>query len=287
MAKALRRKPSSQQGIQSIEVGADLLQVLSDAKGPVALKDLAARARMSPSKAHKYLVSLARCGMTRQDRVSGYYDLGPLALKMGLAALNRQDANRLVAEAAIDFNQRHDLTVMVTIWTPRGPIVIALHNCSQLVVGNVSVGSILPVLRSASGRVFLAYLPPNMTQAIVAREMKMAAQRKTPHGLLGERDVDQLVGRVRRLKAGWTKDDLVIGLNALAAPVFDHQGAIVASLTVLDNTELVDVDSPRSILPQLLLTTDEVSRQLGFDAEGSLLPLALRSPSAAGRKPPA
>ncbi|MBI2736988.1 MAG: helix-turn-helix domain-containing protein [Rhodospirillales bacterium] len=285
MARAQRPKRSTQQGIQSIEVGADLLQVLSDAAGPVALKELAMRANMSPSKAHKYLVSLARCGMTRQDRVSGYYDLGPLALKMGLAALNRRDAVRLVAEAAIDFNQRHDLTVMVTIWTPRGPIVIALHNSSQLVVGNVSVGAILPVLRSASGRAFLAYLAPNMTRAIVAREMRVAAQRKGAGALSGERDVERLIQRVWSLKAGWTKDDLVIGLNALAAPVFDHQGAIVASLTVLDNTDAVDVDSPRSILPELLRVTDGVSRQLGFEP-GNGLPLALRARSAEHRKGP-
>jgi DNA-binding IclR family transcriptional regulator len=283
MARAQRPKRSSQQGIQSIEVGADLLQVLSDAAGPVALKDLATRANMSPSKAHKYLVSLARCGMTRQDRVSGYYDLGPLALKMGLAALNRRDAVRLVAEAAIDFNQRHDLTVMVTIWTPRGPIVIALHNSSQLVVGNVSVGAILPVLRSASGRVFLAYLAPNMTRAIITRELRLAAQRQGAGALAGERDVERLIDRVWSLKAGWTKDDLVIGLNALAAPVFDHQGAIVASLTVLDNTDAVDVDSSRSILPELLRVTDEVSRQLGFEP-GKGLPLALRARSAEHRK---
>lgn len=285
MARAQRPKRSSQQGIQSIEVGADLLQVLSDAAGPVALKDLATRANMSPSKAHKYLVSLARCGMTRQDRVSGYYDLGPLALKMGLAALNRRDAVRLVAEAAIDFNQRHDLTVMVTIWTPRGPIVIALHNSSQLVVGNVSVGAILPVLRSASGRVFLAYLAPNMTRAIITRELRLAAQRQGAGALAGERDVERLIDRVWSLKAGWTKDDLVIGLNALAAPVFDHQGAIVASLTVLDNTDAVDVDSSRSILPELLRVTDEVSRQLGFEP-GKGLPLALRARSAEHRKGP-
>ncbi len=267
MARPPRRKPSSQQGIQSIEVGADLLQVLANATGPLALKDLAARAHMSPSKAHKYLVSLARCGMTRQDRVSGYYDLGPLALRMGLAALNRRNAIRLASEAAIDFNQQHDLTVMVTIWTPRGPIVIALHNSSQLVVGNVSVGSILPVLRSASGRVFLAYLAPHMTQGVLAREMRVTAKRNGSSGP-SRKEIEQLVARVRSLKAGWTKDDLVIGLNALAGPVFDHQGAIVASLTVLDNTEAVDIDSPRSILPELLNATNEISRQLGFDPNG-------------------
>lgn len=269
MAKAGQRK-ISQQGIQSIEVGAELLQVLTEATAPVPLKDLAARAGMSPSKAHKYLVSLARCGMTRQDGVSGHYDLGPLALKMGLSALNRRDALRHASEAAIDFNQRHDVTVMVTIWTPRGPIVIALHNSSQLVAGNITIGSILPVLRSASGRVFLAYLAPTMTKAIVARELK-AAQRAGSSQALPVLDVDKLVDRVRKYRTGWTKDDLVIGLNALAAPIFDHQGGIVASLGIMDNTHSVDLDGPSSLRTELLKVTDEISGRLGFDAGSKVL----------------
>ncbi len=151
LAKRTSKVPAARQGIQSIEIGAILLGVLSDATGPLALKDLAARAGMSASKAHKYLVSLARVGLTQQHPISGHYDLGPIALKMGLAALNRRDVVRYATEAAIELNLHHDLTVMVTIWTPRGPIVISLYNSSALVVGNVSVGSILPVLRSASG----------------------------------------------------------------------------------------------------------------------------------------
>jgi DNA-binding IclR family transcriptional regulator len=263
LAKKTRKLPSARQGIQSIEIGAILRGVLSDAKGPLALK-LATRAGMSPSKAHKYLVSLARVGMTQQQAVSGHADLGPIALKMGLAALNRRDFVRYATEAAIDLNLRHDLTVMVTIWTARGPIVISLYNSSVLVVGNVSVGSILPVLRSASGRVFLAYLSRRMTDRIVRRELANSAAKRTGFELRTMKDVDGLIAKVWRLRAGWTKDDLVVGLNAIAAPIFDHQGVIVASLTILDNTDAVELGSRKSMLGELRRVSDEVSHKLGF-----------------------
>lgn len=264
MVNAKRKQGSARQGIQSIEVGAILLDVLSDATGPLALKELAARADMTPSKAHKYLVSLARAGLTQQHPVSGHYDLGPIALKMGLAALNRRDVVQYATEAAIDLNLRHDLTVMVTIWTPRGPIVIALYNSSELVVGNVSVGSILPVLRSASGRVFLAYLSRRMTDKIVRRELDRSATRRTGFDLRTVKDVDKLIAKVWRLRAGWTKDDLVVGLNAIAAPIFDHQGIIVGSLTILDNSDVVELDSRGSMLGELRRVSDGVSHRLGF-----------------------
>ena len=259
-----RKQSPARQGIQSIEIGALLLDVLSEATGPLALKDLAARAGMSSSKAHKYLVSLARIGMAEQHPASGRYDLGPIALKLGLAALSRRDSIRYTMEAAIDLNARHDLTVMVTIWTSRGPIVISLYNSSSLVVGNVGVGSVLPVLRSASGRVFLAYLPPHMTSKIVRRELAKAGVARTGYPLKNQKDVEGLVAKVRSLRAGWTKDDLVVGLNAIAAPVFDHQGMIAASLTILDNTESVELDSRKSMLGELIRMSDAVSRRLGY-----------------------
>ena len=280
MTKRTIKLPSARKGIQSIEIGAILLGVLSDATGPLALKELATRAGMSASKAHKYLVSLARVGMTQQRPMSGHYDLGPIALKVGLAALNRRDFVRYATEAAIGLNIRHDLTVMVTIWTARGPIVISLYNSSALVVGNVGVGSILPVLRSASGRVFLAYLSRRMTAKIVRRELANSGAARTGFELRNTNDVDSLIAKVRRLRAGWTKDDLVVGLNAIAAPIFDHQGMVVASLTILDNSEAVELGSRKSMLGALLRVSDEVSNKLGFwETESGASFVERRAPS--------
>ena len=85
-------------GIQSVEVGFALLQVLADAEGPLMLRDLARAAAMSAAKAHRYLVSFQRLQLVVQDAASTRYDLGPAALKLGLASLSRLDAVRLARE---------------------------------------------------------------------------------------------------------------------------------------------------------------------------------------------
>ena len=72
-------------GIQSLEVGFALLDVLTQTPGPLMLRDLAARAGMSAAKAHRYLVSFQRLGLVVQDSRTTRYDLGPAALKLGLA----------------------------------------------------------------------------------------------------------------------------------------------------------------------------------------------------------
>src|SRR5204863_194448 len=77
-------------GIQSIDTGIRLLEVLEKSDGPLALKELSAKADMHPSGAHRYLASFVRCGLVRQEADSRY-DFGPLALRLGLASLQRLD----------------------------------------------------------------------------------------------------------------------------------------------------------------------------------------------------
>src|SRR6267142_3323492 len=82
----------SRRGIQSFEVGTQLLVELARHVRPMALKDLAkAAGGMSTGKAHPYLVTFLKVGFVTQD-AAGCYELGPLALQLGLARLQRLNA---------------------------------------------------------------------------------------------------------------------------------------------------------------------------------------------------
>ena len=96
----------AQRGIQSIEVGGQLLRALVHHGRPMALKDLAREADMSPAKAHPYMVSFGRLGLIEQDRTSGHYLLGPLALQLGLISL--QQANPVHVATPLAECERRD-----------------------------------------------------------------------------------------------------------------------------------------------------------------------------------
>ncbi len=85
---------SDRQGIQSIEVGFRLLNVLAATNRPMMLRDIAKGAGMPAAKAHRYMVSFLRIGIVEQDSSSGRYDLGAYALELGLSGLGRLDPVR-------------------------------------------------------------------------------------------------------------------------------------------------------------------------------------------------
>ena len=82
---------NAQRGIQSIEVGGQLLLALARQGCPLLLKDLAQAAGMTPAKAHPYLVSFGKLGLITQEPGTGRY--GPVSYTH-LDVYKRQSAGR-------------------------------------------------------------------------------------------------------------------------------------------------------------------------------------------------
>ena len=146
-------------GIQSVEVGFELLKALSDAPGALMLRDLAANAGMSAAKAHRYLVSFQRMGLVVQDPVSTRYDLGPAALRLGLASLARIDAVKLARERIPALLAETGHTLAIAVWGNQGPTMVHWAEAPQTVPVTLRLGDVMPLLTSATGRCFAAFMP--------------------------------------------------------------------------------------------------------------------------------
>ena len=223
---------------------------------PQALKDLAARAGMPPSKAHRYLVSLIRAGLAEQDRESGHYRLGPLALQLGLAALASLDVMKLGGEAIAELRLEIDETIMFAIWGNRGPVVVRWEESSRPVVTNVRVGWVMPLLNSATGRLFAAYLPRETTEALLAEEL-----HRTPDE--GERYAARLE-EIRKRGLSRVEGELLQGVAGMAAPVFDYRGAMVAAITAVGRERAMDVSWNGPVAKAVKLAAQRLSQRLGF-----------------------
>jgi DNA-binding IclR family transcriptional regulator len=240
-------------GIQSVEIAARILQALGAAGQPLALKDLAKLARMHPGKVHRYLVSLTRA--VTQDDASGHYGIGPASIALGLAGLRNVDVVRIATALLPALRDEINETALLAIWSPQGPVVFAFEESSRPVTMNIRVGSILPLLRTATGRVFSAFLPNDVTANLLRAEMK--AEHQTAAG------VRKLLDATRKRKLASVEGALVPGVNAIAAPVFDHKGRIAGVIGALGRPEDLNVAHDGPVARALLRTADEISRRMG------------------------
>jgi DNA-binding IclR family transcriptional regulator len=250
----------AQQGIQSIEVGARILQALAQSSRPQMLKDLAAAAAMPAAKAHRYLVSFARMGLVEQQSDTGLYDLGSFALELGLSALARLEPVTVAAPALAELREEIGQTVALAVWANRGPTIVRWLGADTPVSASLRVGAVMPLTRSATGGAFLGFLPAETTHPWVRRELAdHARQGLTP---ATREEVDHLAGQIRRRGFARTSE-FIPGIAGMAAPVFDHTGAMSLALVALGYSKPFDAEFD-AISAAVLRKAESISRRLGF-----------------------
>lgn len=216
---------SAQRSIQSIEVGFRLIHVLEKASAALPLKTLAARADMTPAKAHLYLVSFTRLGLVAQDARSGHYGLGPYAMQLGHAAIRQLDILS-IAHAPLEHLQKtFDLPAYLSIWGAGGPFSVLKFDADLPTPLTIKVGFAFPLLGTATGRIFLAYLPERITG-------KLAREESALHPELAARR-DEITASVLRDGLSISEGYLFRGFSAISAPVLDHTGALAAAVTII------------------------------------------------------
>lgn len=251
-------------GIQSVEVGFALLDVLARAQGPLMLRDLAAAAGMSAAKAHRYLVSFQRLQLVVQDEASTRYDLGPAALKLGLASLSRLDAVKLARERVVGLMEALGHTVAIAVWGNHGPTIVHWEESPQSVTVNLRLGDVMPLLSSATGRCFAAFVSKEAITPMLKEEIARAErQRRTdiPATLTAAR---ALLEEVRQRGVARVVDTLLPGIVGFCAPVFDADGHIALGIVTLGPTGTFDSSWGGAVDKPLRAATRQLSNDLGW-----------------------
>lgn len=248
-------------GINSVEIGLTVLNSVIALREPATLKSIAEHSGLDSSQAHRYVSSLANFGLLRQEYASGRYDLGPAALQIGLAALARTDGIALVDREALEFSRRNDYTVLVAVWGSYGPTVIRWHHGRPPVYTTLAIGSVLPLVQSATGRVFLAYLPDALLETALAREGYSGAPGRRSELTAIREDV-----RSRRMAS--VDGSAVPGLRAFSVPVLGVDSHLIAAVTAAAST-VTPTSKDRKVKSRLLDLSLRVSAQLGAMPEST------------------
>ncbi|WP_260591421.1 IclR family transcriptional regulator [Sphingomonas sp. TF3] len=261
-------------GIQSLEIGMRLMAALMDRafdSPPPMLKTLAASAGMPPAKAHRYMVSLIRSQLVERDEASGRYKLGPMARLMGLRAIQSIDVVRLAGSRLPLICADLGFSVAVAIWAQDGPTIIAVEEARRPITIGTRIGEVMPILSSATGLVFGAWLPRALTRKLIDRDAGAVAGKEAGHASF-EREIDQRFGDVVRAGLGTTEGGLNPTVNALSAPIFDHRGVLVAALSTLGPAGELDVSPDGAVAVSLRKFAAELSAELGFTAKMNSAP---------------
>jgi DNA-binding IclR family transcriptional regulator len=219
-----------QRGIQSVEVGARLLEALAARREPLALSAMADAAGLSSAQAHTYLVSLTRLGLVKRDALTGNYEPGPLSLRLGLLNLEHQPAYRAAASRVPALALATGMSVAVSVAGPQGPTIVRYERGGYPLHVNLHVGTVMSLSATSTGRVFRAFDDDARVDAMLAHQ--------------AQTDAPQMNERIREIRARGIErsvDAPSPGVSSMSVPVFDGAHRLQLALTAIGPTGLCDV----------------------------------------------
>jgi len=244
--------------LQSVERAISLLQILADA-GPLRVTDLADELGVHKSNVSRLLQTLERRGLVdRTEDGSSSFVLGSgLTLLAADASRPRSLAGRsrpVMNELAATIGE----TVNMNVLTNDGHVLTV----EQVVGGDGLtgynwVGQRSPVGATSAGKVLLAYRPVANVHALIPRRFP----RPTPHTLDRKALLDQFAV-IQRNGYATCRDELQLGLSAVAAPVFDN-GGVIASLSASGPSIRIFGEQHERIVVELVAAAEEISIGVG------------------------
>jgi flavin reductase (DIM6/NTAB) family NADH-FMN oxidoreductase RutF/DNA-binding IclR family transcriptional regulator len=198
------------------------------------------------------------------------HDMGSLPADSG-ANIAKLKAVRLATRALVDLSDEIDETLGLGVWGNHGPTMVRWEEAKHPVSDNLRTGLVLPVLTSATGLAFAAWLPRELTAGLIDGEVARDAEGNFLPGL------ERLPQRLSQIRAqgfvrlvGTDEFTELYGrsISALSVPVFGQDGAMVLALTAIGASDSLDTGENGKVIMGLRRTATTLSQRLG-----GLLPL--------------
>ncbi|MGH9395940.1 MAG: IclR family transcriptional regulator [Terriglobia bacterium] len=248
--------------ITSLQRGLRILTLFSEADRGLTASQVVKLSGLPISTVHRFLVNLEASGFLNYDSANGY-QLGIACVTIGQAALGQLDIRRLSlphlqelnrqTREAIHLTVRHELTA-VYVEKIDSPEPLRIHS---------RIGKAVPLHSSAVGKVLLANLEGSEQEKIL---LQLDFRRFTPNTIGNIQDLRTHLQRVRRSGYATDLEENEPHIRCIAAPVWDHTGAVCASLSVTGPAVRMSMPRLRQLVPLIQEIGMKISRELGYDS---------------------
>jgi len=257
--KHIEERPSAGEGVKAAETALQILERVAFAPEPVGVTQIALEIGIAKSAVFKHLHTLSERGYIIQDSVSTRYKLGPKAWLLTKLAPAVDDIAAIAEPLMRDARTSTNLAVVLSTPTPRSAFVLSTLSGNGSIEIGVRPGSELELHASAQGKIFLAYGPKSATDNLGKRELRaLTAHTITSHTVLLE-----TIGEVRRKGYATAPEESLLGVNAIAAPIYDHRDNLIASVGLVGSIQFLPRDEDPKLIRTIIDLGTSISRALG------------------------
>ena len=265
MARSNVLRPAARPGAMpkdtgTLDLALRILDHLAEQASPVALTAIAKMFSASKSTVYRHLSALTRHGFVRRDVNTGRYAIGVKLMVLGETSRSNFEIVTVARDALLALRDTTGQAVSLCTLLDDDLVVLDLMHGRSVVEFTTRPGTRLALHASAHGKIWLAFGP----ETLIKKVLSAPRAAWTQHTLTDSKTIAEEVQAVR--KRGWSTapNQAVMGVNTLAAPVFDHRGVLVGSIAIVGSTQVIAPKPARAQLGAVIEAAGSVSRDLGW-----------------------
>lgn len=245
--------------VQSLARGLDVIRSFDAEHPSMTLTEVAGRTGLSRATARRFLLTLAELGYVRFD--GKYFELTSRVLQLGYSYLSSHTLPQIIEPALEQLSGELNESCSASVLDDDDIVYIARVHTRRIMRIGISVGTRLPAFATSMGRVLLAYLPVSERDAAISQ---LKADPLTPATITTPEALARELDAVREQGFCVVNQELEVGLQSVAVPVFGPEGDVVCALNVSMSVVPGTTAAPRleTIVPALKATADRIGADL-------------------------
>ncbi len=251
--------PKTSSRLSSVANAIRLLKAFNDDEYELGVSSLAKRLGLAKSTVHRLASTLIKDDMLEQDKETGKYRLGLALFELGARVRRKMNVFNEAQLALKDLVEKTGETAHLTVLDHASVLFLYKFESRQAIRMKSVLGARVPAHCSADGKALLAYQTNEMIESIAVGGLAAL----TPKTII---DVGQLMADLAQVRArGYALDDeeTEIGLRAIAAPIRDHTGEVVAAISVAGPIQRMTKKVVLSHAPKVVAAAEAISARLG------------------------
>ncbi len=224
------------------------------------ISDLATSLGLNKSTVSRTMATLASEGFVYKDPDTKKYRLGYSILSLSGIITSNMDVyresqpvlNRLVKETGE--------TAHISILDSTDVIYIQKVECNHPVRFLTHVGKRNPTYCTSSGKVLLAYSDESLAERVIENGL----HAYTANTITNPDELRAHLKKVRDQGFACSIEEILEGVNSIAAPIFDYTGKVIAALTVVGPKQRIQQQNIRPLAKKVISASMEISDRMGY-----------------------
>jgi IclR family KDG regulon transcriptional repressor len=219
------------------------------------VSEIAQATGLHKATAHRIMMTLLNGGFLERTDDGDRFRLGIRVVEMGLGALRGLDLRRVAFPYMQQLVERFDETCDLSIYDRGGMLYVEVVHSQHSLTIAARVGQRLPAYCTASGRVFLAFLPPEVVEPVLNAPLTAC----TENTITSPARLREELEATRRRGYALDNEEFEEGIRAISAPIRDIDGNVIAAMSIPGPTNRLTPERIPEIVQALVQAAEAVS----------------------------